>query len=82
MWNDEFDDNVIDPAKWTYDLGDGTIVGNPGWGNNELEYYTSDRKNVKEEDGKLVITALKEAVGVNRIPPHGSNKGIVQQTVR
>lgn len=63
MWNDEFDDNVIDPAKWTYDLGDGTVVGNPGWGNNELEYYTNDAKNVKEQDGKLIITAHKEAVG-------------------
>ncbi|MEK4850046.1 carbohydrate binding domain-containing protein [Paenibacillus sp. FSL H7-0756] len=63
VWNDEFDDNVIDPAKWTYDLGDGTVVGNPGWGNNELEYYTNDPKNVKEQDGKLVITAHKEAKG-------------------
>ncbi|WP_063840083.1 carbohydrate binding domain-containing protein [Paenibacillus sp. FSL R5-0912] len=63
VWNDEFDDNVIDPAKWTYDLGDGTTVGNPGWGNNELEYYTNEGKNVKEEDGKLIITARKEAVG-------------------
>lgn len=63
VWNDEFDDNVIDPAKWTYDLGDGTAVGNPGWGNNELEYYTNNPKNVKEQDGKLIITAHKEAVG-------------------
>ncbi|MEK3717344.1 carbohydrate binding domain-containing protein [Paenibacillus sp. FSL R7-0333] len=63
VWNDEFDDNVIDPAKWTYDLGDGTAVGNPGWGNNELEYYTNDPKNVKEQDGKLIITARKEAIG-------------------
>ncbi|MEK5469826.1 carbohydrate binding domain-containing protein [Paenibacillus sp. FSL P2-0136] len=63
VWNDEFDDNAIDPAKWTYDLGDGTAVGNPGWGNNELEYYTNDPKNVKEQDGKLIITAHKEAVG-------------------
>jgi beta-glucanase (GH16 family) len=63
VWNDEFNDGSIDPAKWTYDLGDGTIVGNPGWGNNELEYYTNDVKNVKEEDGKLVITARKETVG-------------------
>ncbi|MEK4046924.1 carbohydrate binding domain-containing protein [Paenibacillus sp. FSL H8-0048] len=63
VWNDEFDDNVIDPAKWTYDLGDGTVVGNPGWGNNELEYYTNDPKNVKEQDGKLIITARKEPMG-------------------
>ncbi|WP_342478945.1 carbohydrate binding domain-containing protein [Paenibacillus sp. FSL H7-0350] len=63
VWNDEFDDNIIDPAKWTYDLGDGTVVGNPGWGNNELEYYTNDPRNVKEQDGKLIITARKEAMG-------------------
>ena len=61
VWNDEFNDGVIDPAKWTYDLGDGTAVGNPGWGNNELEWYTSEGKNVKETDGNLVITARKEA---------------------
>ncbi|MFP4977371.1 carbohydrate binding domain-containing protein [Paenibacillus sp. CN-4] len=63
VWSDEFDDQTIDPAKWTFDLGDGTDIGNPGWGNNELEWYTNDPKNVKEEDGKLVITARKEAVG-------------------
>lgn len=63
VWSDEFDDEIIDPAKWTYDLGDGTVVGNPGWGNNELEWYTDEEKNVKETDGKLVITARKEAQG-------------------
>ncbi|KAI7261476.1 hypothetical protein KC345_g9732 [Hortaea werneckii] len=63
VWSDEFNDTTIDPAKWTYDLGDGTAVGNPGWGNNELEWYTNDEKNVKEQDGKLIITARKEAAG-------------------
>ncbi|MBY0013140.1 carbohydrate binding domain-containing protein [Paenibacillus typhae] len=63
VWNDEFNDGAIDPEKWTYDLGDGTAVGNPGWGNNELEWYTDDEKNVKETDGNLVITAHKESVG-------------------
>lgn len=62
VWSDEFNDGVIDPEKWTYDLGDGSAVGNPGWGNNELEWYTDDEKNVKETDGNLVITARKEAV--------------------
>ncbi|WP_410512274.1 S-layer homology domain-containing protein [Paenibacillus sp. BR2-3] len=63
VWNDEFNDRTIDPAKWTYDLGDGTAVGNPGWGNNELQWYTNEEENVKEEDGKLIITARKEAQG-------------------
>ncbi|WP_052087672.1 carbohydrate binding domain-containing protein [Paenibacillus wynnii] len=63
VWNDEFNDETIDPTKWTYDLGDGTVVGNPGWGNNELQWYTNEEKNVKEKDGKLIITALKEEQG-------------------
>ncbi|AFH63505.1 carbohydrate binding domain-containing protein [Paenibacillus caseinilyticus] len=60
VWGDEFDDGVIDGSKWTFDLTNGASVGNPGWGNNELQYYTNRPENVKEEDGKLVITALKE----------------------
>lgn len=63
VWNDEFNDETIDPTKWTYDLGDGTVVGNPGWGNNELQWYTNEEKNVKEQDGKLIITARKEEQG-------------------
>jgi beta-glucanase (GH16 family) len=59
-WSDEFNDDTIDPNKWTYDTSNGVTVGNPGWGNNELEYYTSRPENVKVENGKLVITAIKE----------------------
>ena len=44
------------PAKWSYDVG-----GN-GWGNNELEYYTSKRmENARVENGNLVIEARKES---------------------
>jgi beta-glucanase (GH16 family) len=60
VWGDEFNDTVIDTSKWTYDLTNGTSVGNPGWGNNELEYYTDRPENVKEEGGSLVISAIKE----------------------
>jgi len=52
VWNDEFDVNgKPDDTKWDYDLG-----GN-GWGNNELQYYTSDPVNVRAKDGKLEIEA-------------------------
>ncbi|WP_309122810.1 carbohydrate binding domain-containing protein [Paenibacillus sp.] len=61
VWGDEFDDGAIDRSKWTFDLTNGESVGNPGWGNNELQYYTDRADNVKEENGKLVITARKEA---------------------
>jgi beta-glucanase (GH16 family) len=56
IWSDEFDkEGLPDPAKWGYDTG-----GN-GWGNNELQFYTSGRlKNARVEDGKLIIEAHKE----------------------
>lgn len=56
-WSDEFNGPngaPPDPAKWTFNLG-----GN-GWGNQELEYYTSRRENVRQENGNLVIEAIKE----------------------
>lgn len=59
---DEFDvDGAPDPTLWTYDIGDGSAEGIPGWGNNELQYYTDRPENVKVENGLLVITAREEA---------------------
>jgi beta-glucanase (GH16 family) len=58
-WSDEFngaDGSSPDSAKWTYDTG----VGGNGWGNNELETYTSRTKNVQVQGGNLVIAAVKE----------------------
>ena len=54
FWADEFDINgAPNPANWTYDLG----TGDNGWGNNELQSYTSNADNVIVEDGILKITA-------------------------
>jgi beta-glucanase (GH16 family) len=54
MWEDDFTNNgVPDPSKWSYD------VGGSGWGNNELQYYTSGN-NVGIVNGNLVIQAKKE----------------------
>jgi len=56
-WSDEFssaDGSAPDPTKWTYDLG------GKGWGNQELETYTSRPQNVKIQNGNLVITAQQE----------------------
>ena len=36
VWSDEFNGTSINTNIWTYDLGN-----NGGWGNSELEYYTS-----------------------------------------
>lgn len=60
-WSDEFDGaagELPDPTKWTYD------IGNNGWGNQELQNYTSRPENVsKDGNGNLVITAIKENFG-------------------
>src|ERR1700730_17066911 len=58
VWSDEFDGpakSSPDPAKWSFNTGGG------GWGNNELEYYTSRLQNAFiDGNGKLIIQALRE----------------------
>ena len=56
VWSDEFEeDGLPDSEKWNYD------VGGDGWGNNELQYYTENRrKNARVENGNLIIEAHKE----------------------
>jgi beta-glucanase (GH16 family) len=58
VWSDEFDKETIDDSVWTYD------IGNWGWGNNELQYYTEkDTDNARIEDGNLIIEARKNDDG-------------------
>jgi len=56
-FSDDFDGpagSAPDPSKWGYDIGGG------GWGNNELEVYTSSRENsFQDGNGNLVIRATK-----------------------
>jgi beta-glucanase (GH16 family) len=61
VWQDEFNyKGLPDPIKWNYD------VGGHGWGNNELQYYTSGKpENARVENGHLIIEARKETVGKN-----------------
>lgn len=58
---ENFDGTSLDTNLWSYDIGDGSSQGIPGWGNNELQYYTDRSENVKVEDGILSITAREEA---------------------
>jgi beta-glucanase (GH16 family) len=59
VWHDEFKDSVINPLNWTFDTG----TDGGGWGNNELEYYTSRPENVTVKNGNLLIIARKENYG-------------------
>ncbi len=45
-------------SRWRYD------IGGHGWGNGELQFYTSSRsKNAWIEDGTLIVEARKESWG-------------------
>lgn len=63
VWQDEFVGTQLNSTYWSYETGNGCNVGNCGWGNNELEVYTSNADNVKIEDNKLVITAINTGGG-------------------
>lgn len=58
-WSDEFDSTEIDTSKWSFQIGNGGPEL-PGWGNNELEYYTDRPENARIEDSILIIEARKE----------------------
>ena len=58
-WSDDFDGKILNSASWTHETG-----GN-GWGNNELENYTTSSKNLFLSGGYLVIEARKETMGNN-----------------
>lgn len=61
VWADEFDrPGLPDTSKWSYDRGNG-CPKLCGWGNNELQFYTSNRKeNARVVNGELIIEAHKE----------------------
>lgn len=56
VWSDEFNGDKLDTSKWRFDVGN-----NNGWGNNELQYYT-DGRNIKLENGFLIIEARREDI--------------------
>jgi len=63
VWSDDFDGAAgvaPDATKWKFDIGVGP--NNDGWGNAELQYYTSRPSNVSVDGkGNLAITARRES---------------------
>jgi hypothetical protein len=57
QWSDEFNDRNVNAGNWKFETG----TGSNGWGNNELENYTSRQQNVFVSEGNLVIEARQEA---------------------
>mmetsp|Transcript_34873 Transcript_34873/g.84368 ORF Transcript_34873/g.84368 Transcript_34873/m.84368 type:complete len:1013 (+) Transcript_34873:288-3326(+) len=69
VWSDEFEANSLDDTKWTPQVGDGcdqAVDGSSdlcGWGNNELQVYTSSPGNIEVSNGSLKIIARQEDDG-------------------
>jgi beta-glucanase (GH16 family) len=63
VWNEDFNGAAgtgVDTSKWNFD------TGGKGFGNQELQYYTSGTSNVAMDgQGHLVITARKGSNGHN-----------------
>src|ERR1051325_4498365 len=58
VWSDEFNGTTIASTNWLFETGN-----NGGWGNNELEYYTSRAQNAYVANGLLHIVARQESFG-------------------
>lgn len=81
VWEDDFNtDGAPDASKWTYDLGNGAgSAAGPGWGNNELQYYTDRSENIVVKDGMLHITANRETfMGSNYTSAKILTKGLYE----
>jgi len=66
VWSDEFNGKAgtaLSSSVWGQEIGDGTVNGVPGWGNNELEYYTGGRSNVATDGQGQLQIAIDKADG-------------------
>ena len=61
VWEDNFDGATLDDTKWSHQIGDGSDLGIPGWGNQELQYYREENTTVS--GGTMKITAQQESFG-------------------
>lgn len=71
LWSQEFNEpSGSAPNASYFDLtsdyaaGDGSLIGNPGWGNNERQWYTPSQART-DGAGNLVLTAKKTVAGDN-----------------
>ncbi len=62
VWSDEFDGAFPNKEKWTIYVGNG-CPDICGFGNNELQYYSDRKQNVRIENGILILEAQKDTIG-------------------
>ncbi|MFK7912091.1 MAG: glycoside hydrolase family 16 protein [Akkermansiaceae bacterium] len=54
VWNDEFNDNKLDPSKWARE------ENGYGGGNNERQFYSTDKKYAHTKNGLLHVSAYRD----------------------
>jgi beta-glucanase (GH16 family) len=72
-WSDEFDGNSLNEQNWNFE------IGGSGFGNHELEYYTSRSQNLFVSNGNLIIEARQESYGGNNYTSARINSSNKQQ---
>lgn len=67
VWRDDFtgpSGAPPDPARWVVDTGTGYPGGAPQWGTGEVQRYSADPANLRQDGhGHLLITPLRDASG-------------------
>ena len=66
VWAEEFNEPAGTPPNpefWSYEIGDGTVNGIPGWGNDEFQYYTDDPANAATDGNGNMVLTVREADG-------------------
>jgi len=61
IWEENFENEFLDTNYWNIYSGNG-CPELCGFGNHELQYYTSDPLNVKVENGQLILTAMYDSI--------------------
>jgi beta-glucanase (GH16 family) len=81
VWSDEFNGASINTNTWAFETGNGGPAL-PGWGNNELEYYTSRTNNAYVKNGLLhIVTQLESTNGFSFTSARMKTEGLYKTPI-
>jgi len=77
VFSDEFDDGVVDEAKWDFEYPRHGDMAHSNWDNGEAQWYK--RENVTEVGGRLLLIARRErTVSPESGRAFGYSSGLIQ----